>query len=160
MVSSPIWYWTCLTSTEGQKTTISDSTQTDDASRLGLLQISRNSFISDKDCLSAADTRGLLGANENASISDSDSTSDWVDCSFSSTELMAQEGACFKLLAKGRSSKLKMFESKSQTKLFNRSTGQSSKLKNPVKNPRFSCQTVSIAWRMKSARRAPVKAQV
>ncbi len=47
-------------------------------------------------------------ANESASISDSGSTS---DCSLSSMDLAAQEGASFKLPAKGRSSKPKIFES-------------------------------------------------
>ncbi len=63
--------------------------QTDEGSRLGVLKISKNSFTSDKDCLSATDMRGLFDANESASISDSGSTS---DDSLHSTDLAALEG--------------------------------------------------------------------
>ncbi len=84
----------------------------------GLNKIPKNSIISETDYFSAPDMRGLFGAKESASISDAGWTS---DCSFSSTELVAQEGESFKLLAKGQSSKPKTLEiTKSKTNLSNR----------------------------------------
>ncbi|MCP3668013.1 MAG: hypothetical protein GY696_36915 [Gammaproteobacteria bacterium] len=61
--------------------------------------------------------RGLFDANEYASISDADCTS---DCSLSSTDSVAQEGASFKFPAKGRYSKPRIFKPKSQAKQSNR----------------------------------------
>ncbi len=104
--------------TDGQKTTISDSTQTDEGSRPGLLKFSKNSFTSDNDCLLTTDMKGLFDANESASISDTGSTSDG---SLPSMDLAALEGASFKSLAKGQSSKPRTLEiTKSQTNLSNR----------------------------------------
>ncbi len=60
---------------------------------------------------------GNLFATESIPTSDAGWTS---DCSPSSTDSVAQEGASFKFPAKGRTSKPKIFESKSPTKLDNR----------------------------------------
>ncbi len=84
------------TAVEGPKTTCPISTQTE------------ISNISDMD--SATDIRGLFGGNESVLISDdAGSTS---DCSTSFSD--------YKFPAKGRTSKPKNFEQKSQTKLDNR----------------------------------------
>ncbi len=107
--------------TDGQRTIISHSTQTEGVSGPGLNKISKITNISDADCFSATDMRGLFDANESPAISESlGQTSDagWTsDCSLSSTDLVAQEAASFKHLAKGRSSKPNKSESKSQTEL-------------------------------------------
>ncbi len=104
--------------TDGQKTTISDSTPTDEGSRPGVLKISKNSLSSDKDCLSATDMRGLFDANESASNFDSGSTSDG---SLHSTDLAALERTSFTFPAKGQSSKPKTLEiTKSKINLSNR----------------------------------------
>ncbi len=90
---------------DGQKTIISHSTQTEGVSAPGLNKTSKNPIISDTDCFLASDLRGLYDPNESAEISESlGHTSDagWTsNCSLSSSDLVAQEGA------KGRSSKLK-----------------------------------------------------
>ncbi len=78
---------------------------------------SKNSIISDMDCLSASNMTGLFDGNESASNSDAGWTS---DCSISSSDLVTQEGASFKFPAKGHASKPKIYEPKSQVKLFNR----------------------------------------
>ncbi len=65
---------------------------------------------------SGSDLNNLF-ATECASTSDAGWTS---DCSFSSLDSVAQEGASYKFPAKGRTSKPKKYESKSPTKLVNR----------------------------------------
>ncbi len=107
---------------DGQKSIISHSTQTEGVSGPGLNKIPKNSSISDTDSLSASDMRGLFDGKESASISDAGWTS---DCSTSSSDLVAQEtsrfgGPSFKLPAKGRASKPKIFKPKTWTKLTNR----------------------------------------
>ncbi len=93
--------------TDGQKTIISHSTQTEGVSGPGTNNISKITNISDMDCFSATDIRGLFEANDSPAISESaDQTSDagWTsNCSLSSMDLMAQEPVSFKHLAIGRS---------------------------------------------------------
>ncbi len=103
--------------TGGQKTTISDSTQTDEGLRPGVLKISKNTFTSDKDCFSASNMEGLSDENDSAPSSHSGSTSDG---SLHSMDLAALEGVFFKSPAKGQSSKLKTEITKSQINLSNR----------------------------------------
>ncbi len=76
--------------TDGQKTIISHSTQTEGVSAPGLNKIPKNSIIFDMDCFSASGMRGLFDANESASTSDAGWTSD-----SSSFYLVAQEGESF-----------------------------------------------------------------
>ncbi len=61
---------------------------------------------------------GTLFATESAATSDAGWT---TDCSLSSMDSVAQEEAPYKFPAKGRTSKPKIYESKSQTKLFSKS---------------------------------------
>ncbi len=63
-------------SSEGLKTTISDSTQTNEDIRPGLQKISRNSITSNTDCLLGTDMRRLFEVDESASSSNSGSISD------------------------------------------------------------------------------------
>ncbi|MCP3662362.1 MAG: hypothetical protein GY696_07680, partial [Gammaproteobacteria bacterium] len=132
--------------TDGQRTITTHSTQTEGVSAAGLNKISKSSIISDTDCFPASGLKGLFDANESAPISDAGWT---FDSSFSSADLVAQEGESFKLPAKGRASKPKIFESKSQTELVNRSkcleeytpenddTFEKTGRKSPVPSPRI-----------------------
>ncbi len=105
-------------STEGLKTTISDSTQTNEDIRPGPLHVSRNYVASNSDCLSRTDLRDLFDMNESVSNSESGSTSDG---SLHSTDLAALETASFTFPAKGQSSKPRTLEiTKSQNNLSNR----------------------------------------
>ncbi len=121
-------------STEGLKTTISDSTQTeDDIIRPGLLKNSRDYVTSNTDCFSGTDMKGLFDMDESASSSDSGSFFDYslsadmvaregasLGSSFPSTDLVAQEKEPFQFPVKGRSSKPRTFMTKTQTELSNR----------------------------------------
>ncbi len=101
---------------DGKKTIISHSTQTEEVSGIGLNKTSKNSIISDADCFSASDLRGLYDPNESAEISESlghSSDAGWTsNCTLSSTDLVAQEGAKGHSRESGRKSPLIGFEAK------------------------------------------------
>ncbi len=119
--------------TEDRRPTV--STQTEGSSALlgldtsaGLTRLS--SKILEKGCYSSSDLGKLFETSNNTSCSNAGSFSnespsisdvDWTsDCSASSTDLVAQEGASFSFPAKRRICKPKIYEPKSQPELSNR----------------------------------------